>query len=587
MSAGKHDCTGKGMDAAVRSLTKSLGADAEVFSQESAIVPGTDRRLVRVTGAAAGKPNTIAQVVVDDDGAVVDLAALEASIGRPVFVPDIGEITVDPHKPARVTISPTSNDFTLECCQEWAETIKVAIPKSGAIPKADVYLLADTTASMTSVIAAVKGGIPAIVSSFGPGFDVAFGVGNYKDFPNDPYCFQHQLSPTTTAAQVNSAVSTWSATGGSDGSEGQFFALHKLAVDTATIGWRPGARRIVVWFGDFPGHDPICPTITGGLIATPITEASIKAELAANNVTVVAISVTTGVPGGLDADPVPFSGDYAAPCGAPGGSAGQATRITAATGGSHTTGINAGTIVATLTSLIAAAVTKTGNVSLVPSPGIAGFVESITPPGGYGPLAGDVPHDLAFEVLWKGTVKCAGEPQVSNGTLDVVADGVVVARKAVRITIPACRYHHTVEFLCGTRRDEGRERCETVVPGRYATAVTIYNPTACTVEIEKRFAPLLLRGEALGREPNTVPARTYDKIRLGPGEATMDDCCNIAEAFGSDGEVVLGVLDVVASAPVEVIAVMTATDHEKPGGAAIHTRHVAARRDCCAQGCCK
>ena len=188
---------------------------------------------------------------------------------------------------------------------------------------------------------------------------------------------------------------------------------------------------------------------------------------------------------------------------------------------------------------------------------------------------------------WKGTVKCADEPQVFTGSLDVVADKVVVAQKPVRITVPACRYHHTVEFLCGTRHDDGRERCETVVPGRYATAVTIYNPTACTVIIEKRFAPLVIHGEAPGREPSTVTAKTFDEIKLGPGEATMDDCCNIAGAFGSGDDVVLGVLDVIASAPVEVIAVMTATDHEKPGGASIHTRHVDARRDCCTGGCCK
>ena len=56
----------------------------------------------------------------------------------------------------------------------------------------------------------------------------------------------------------------------------------------------------------------------------------------------------------------------------------------------------------------------------------------------------------------------------------------MVAAKTVRITVPPCRYHHSVEMLCGIHkmRDEG---CDTVLPGRYATAVTIYNPSACTV----------------------------------------------------------------------------------------------------------
>lgn len=590
MSAGKHDCTSKGMDAAVKGLAKALGADVAVTAQESAIVPGTDRRVYRVTGAAVGEPNATARIVVDDDGTVVELGELEASAGRRVFVPDIGEVPTAPPKSDRVTIDPTSNDFSLECCQEWAEAITVNIPLSGATPKADVYLLSDTTGSMIDVLAAVQAGIASIVNNPAlAGFDVAYGVGNYKDFPSSGYCFKHQLSPTTDPAQVAGAVATWGASGGSDAAEGQFYALHRIAVGPEIV-WRPGARRIVVWFGDAPGHDPICTAITGPSEPAPITEASITAELA-GTATVVAISVTTGVPGGLDADPVPYSSNYNSACGTPGGSAGQATRLAAATGGSHTPGINAATIVATVTDLVAAAVTKTGNVSLVPSPSIAGFVAAISPAGGYGPLAGDVPHDLGFEVLWKGTVECADAPRVFTGTLDVVADEVVVARKRVRITVPACRYHHTVEFLCGTRRDEchdecGRcERCETVVPGRYATAVTIYNPTACSVTIEKRFAPLLLRGEALGREPRTMAAKAYDRITLGPGEATMDDCCNIDEAFGSAGEVVLGVLDIVASARVEVIAVMTATDPTATGGASVHTRRVDARRDCCKGGC--
>lgn len=70
----------------------------------------------------------------------------------------------------------------------------------------------------------------------------------------------------------------------------------------------------------------------------------------------------TGFATALDDDPAADAGDYGV-C-TIGRTAGQATRITAATGGSHTTGVDATTIVATLATLIAAAVTSTGNVSL-------------------------------------------------------------------------------------------------------------------------------------------------------------------------------------------------------------------------------
>ncbi len=297
----------------------------------------------------------------------------------------------------------------------------------------------------------------------------------------------------------------------------------------------------------------------------------------AANITVVAISTTTGAPAALDDDPTNGALDYTATCGTPGGTPGQATRITAATpGGSHTTGINAAGIVATLTALIEAAVTATGNVRLVPSPGIVDFVDSITPPAGYGPLPGDTEHMLTFDVIWEGIRACAPEPQIFTGTLDVVADGDVVASKTVRITVPACRYHHSVEMLCGTHKDR-EEECEPVVPGRYATAVTIYNPSACTVVIEKYFAPLVLREEVIGREPRTVPAKPFAQIKLGPGEATMDDCCSLEEAVGRfGGAFTLGVLDLVADHRLEVVAIHTATSPEKVG-VSIHTRPIEPR----------
>jgi hypothetical protein len=220
-------------------------------------------------------------------------------------------------------------------------------------------------------------------------------------------------------------------------------------------------------------------------------------------------------------------------------------------------------------------VTSTGNVRLVPSPEIVEFVESLGPPTGYGPLPGDVEHQLPFDVVWVGTRKCREEEQIVHGTIDVVADGVIVAQKSVRITVPACRFHHSIEMLCGTRRPEEAGRCETVVPGRYATAVTIYNPSSCPVKIEKRFAALVRQGEAEGREPRTVPAARLAEIELAPGEATMDDCCTLREAVGpTGGPITLGVLDIVATRPLEVVAVITSTDGKGAAGAAVHTRHV-------------
>jgi hypothetical protein len=321
-----------------------------------------------------------------------------------------------------------------------------------------------------------------------------------------------------------------------------------------SIGWRAGAKRIIVWFGDAPGHDPICTAITG--LASAITEASVTAKLVAEQMIVLVISTATP---GLDADPVPISTDYAGTCGAPGGAAGQATRLAAATGGAFVTGIDPTNIVNTIISVVTAAASSINNVKLVPSATIAPFTVSITPAGGYGPLSSDVEHVLKFEVVFRG-IPCRDDEQVFNGTLDVVADGAVVAAKKVQITVPACKpktVRYSVKFVCG-HQDEGCG-CAPVQPGQYATQISIHNYSGETVEIRKRFIPVVLAGAPVGREPKVAKTRAEDVIKMLPHTATMDDCCRITELlFGAPVDALtIGLLEIIASRDVSVTAVYT------------------------------
>ena len=226
-------------------------------------------------------------------------------------------------------------------------TVEKTVTTTEIPPKPDIYFMSDTTGSMFSVIAAVSGNATAILAAIAalqP--DAQFGVGNYKDFPYDTYCFQHQLSITSSTAAVSAAIGAWAAGGGWDGPEGQFYALTRLAdlADPEGIGWRDGSTSIVVWFGDAPAHDPV-PTAATSL-ADNITEATVTADLVAAGIRVVAISTVTGYPAGLDDDPTWGGGDYAAAYGiVEDGAAGQAGRIAAATGGAHLTGVESGDIV--------------------------------------------------------------------------------------------------------------------------------------------------------------------------------------------------------------------------------------------------
>jgi hypothetical protein len=222
------------------------------------------------------------------------------------------------------------------------------------------------------------------------------------------------------------------------------------------------------------------------------------------------------------------------------------------------------------------------NVKLVASASIAPFVDFINPAGGYGPITGEQTRTLDFRVRFHG-IPCTPEPQVFTGTLDVVADGKVVATKDVRIAVPACpsTFVYSAKFICGEQPSCDCE-CTTVQPGRDATEINIHNFGLRPVEIQKRFIPVVLAGAPVGREPRIVAVRAIDKIALPPQTATMDDCCRIGELlFGGEAAsplpITIGFLEITSSGPIAVTAVYTASGLESTG-VSISVEQIAPRR---------
>lgn len=199
-------------------------------------------------------------------------------------------------------------------------------------PDPEIYFLVDTTGSMFDVLDQVETDIASIITAVEAAQPTAeFGLGQYKDFPFDAFAYQHEVS---IGGDVAAAVGTLTAGGGADGSEGQFYALDRIA-NTPIAGFSGDAMStpIIVWIGDAPAHDPVCGSLSG--LGYDITEATVTADLLDAGYTVVAVSTTTGFLDGLDDDPDAFAGDYPltdAAC-LPNGDPGQATRITGATGG--------------------------------------------------------------------------------------------------------------------------------------------------------------------------------------------------------------------------------------------------------------
>ncbi|GFE65823.1 VWA domain-containing protein [Litoreibacter roseus] len=198
------------------------------------------------------------------------------------------------------SIDPESFSATLEVGEsttiEKTVTIDAGRPDSARL---DVMFLVDTTGSMGGVIGSVRTNASAILSELSGFGDVQFGVAEYRDiFDSTTYRVAADLTDDT--ADVQTGINSLFASGGNDEPEFNMGGLTLTAEDTA---WRDDSTRIVVWFGDAPGHDP---RIFDG---TTYTEAGALAALAAEDIIVHAVDSSR-----LD-------------------STGQATRITDATGG--------------------------------------------------------------------------------------------------------------------------------------------------------------------------------------------------------------------------------------------------------------
>jgi hypothetical protein len=149
----------------------------------------------------------------------------------------------------------------------------------------------------------------------------------------------------------------------------------------------------------------------------------------------------------------------------------------------------------------------------------------------------------------------------------VVADGIVVAQKKVEIKVPACckkrRYSYSVKYVIGLQENGECNSKNTVNTGNYTTEINIHNYQKKKAVIEKHIVPVILKGEAIGREPKFSGIVANDKIVLSPYTATMDDTYRLAELlYGKDVPcsipLNIGFLHIISNIELSVTAVYTA-----------------------------
>ncbi len=122
---------------------------------------------------------------------------------------------------------------------------------------------------------------------------------------------------------------------------------------------------------------------------------------------------------------------------------------------------------------------------------------------------------------------------------------------------PGQYYSYSAKFVCGPQ-DASDPQQAVVRPGIYATEINIHNYQPEEVKLEKRVIPLVIRGEAIGREPEYSKVQGEDGIVLPPDTATMDDCFRLTRLLGlAPGEHVIGFLEIRSRLDLSIDAVYT------------------------------
>lgn len=242
--------------------------------------------------------------------AVASLGMLTLSIGAVLAAPGVTPASVNLTRQPGDTFGPITKSV---------ETPPIP-------PNPDIVFLVDTSTSMGPVIASVQANLPSILSNVLSAQPTAqFAVAMYKDMDDldagiQPFTVLQNLTANTGSVQSGINNLTPLSGGGTDAPEDYINALFQ--VGNGAINFRSNSTRVVLLIGDASSHDPSNGHTLGSAISA----------LQGDNIRVIAIDVgpTPGqISDGLNA-------------------AGQAALLASATGGQLFSGINAGTVVATI-----------------------------------------------------------------------------------------------------------------------------------------------------------------------------------------------------------------------------------------------
>jgi hypothetical protein len=121
-----------------------------------------------------------------------------------------------------------------------------------SLERIDILLLFDITQSMREVIDEVRANAGTIMRAIRAGNpNSAFGLASFADYQEHmPWRLDRDI--TEDMDSISTAITRLRLYDGKDFPEAYSRALYEARF----IGWRPGARRFIILFGDAPAHDP-------------------------------------------------------------------------------------------------------------------------------------------------------------------------------------------------------------------------------------------------------------------------------------------------------------------------------------------
>lgn len=177
--------------------------------------------------------------------------------------------------------------------------------------RADIFFLVDTTGSMGLAITNVRTSlattiVPAVSEAIA---DVAMGVGDFRDFPIDPFGntgdwpMQVRQTTTTDVSAVQTALNALRAGGGGDGPEASTEGLYVSVAGTCTgtgfggACFREASHPIIVHVTDADFHNgPTTSNDYGAAVRAARTWTATLDALNANAVHVVGVAVDSAPP---------------------------------------------------------------------------------------------------------------------------------------------------------------------------------------------------------------------------------------------------------------------------------------------------